>query len=383
MRPSARPLYLCAAVTALLFAGGFHGVAGTTPGASPVTSPVASPGTTPNPRSGATEPVALQGESRIAIPGSRTPAPPFEIDSPGSYVLTGDRLCASDGIRVLADQVTIDLMGFSLVGPDSGATAGILMEGRHNIEIRNGTIRNFGDRGISERNPDRTACGKRIIDMRVIANGKCGICLGGEGNLIEDCLITDSRGSGICADKSIITGNILKDNATGGVSAGSGSVVVANSVMQSKATGIFAREGCAIRDNVVWGSSDTGIYAELGCLVEDNVACANNQSNTPGVYAGIRAVGDCIVRGNSARANLQNDFMTVLSGNVLEDNLATAPVDTLGNGFCFRIAENYFANNKSSGNTTGFVGKVPTGAGDGGGNLVVPCPKPEAAPAAP
>jgi hypothetical protein len=367
MRPVARPLSLCAAVAALLFAGGFHGVAGATSG---------QPSTTP-------ETVALQGESRIAISGSRTPVPPFEIDSPGSYVLTGDRLCAGDGIRVLADQVTIDLMGFSLVGPDSGATVGITMDGRRNVEIRNGTIRDFGERGIYDRNTDKTAFGKRILDVRVIANGKCGICLGGDGNLIKDCLVADNLGTGLCTGKSIITGNIFMNNTTGGLSAGSGSLVVANSVLQNKATGIFSREACTIRDNVVWESSNTGIYAELGSLVEDNVACSNNQSNTPGVYAGIRAVGDCIVRGNSARANLQNDFMTVLSGNVLEDNLATAPVDTLGNGFCFRIAENYFANNKSSGNTTGFTGKVPTGAGDGGGNLVVPCPPPEAVPATP
>ena len=98
MRPSARSLYLCTAIAALVLPGGHAGAAAAMPDS----------------QSRAPAPVALQGDPRIAIPGSRTPAPPFEVDEPGSYILTGDRLCAGDGIRVRADDVTtepVDTLG--------------------------------------------------------------------------------------------------------------------------------------------------------------------------------------------------------------------------------------------------------------------------------
>jgi hypothetical protein len=80
----------------------------------------------------------------------------------------------------------------------------------------------------------------------------------------------------------------------------------------------------------------------------------------------------------------KNNIWVIRSGNVVEDNLATAPVDTLGNGYAFGNKANYFANNKASGNQTNFAGEVPEGPSDGGGNLVlehyVPPPPPPPPP---
>jgi hypothetical protein len=44
-----------------------------------------------------------------------------------------------DGIVVEADNVTIDLMGFTLTG--SGGEVGISIDARRNVTVRNGTIR--------------------------------------------------------------------------------------------------------------------------------------------------------------------------------------------------------------------------------------------------
>ena len=306
---------------------------------------------------------------RIPIAASPTPASTVRIDSPGNYVLSGDRFCSGDGIRVEADDVTIDLDGFSLVGPDSGSSVGIFMDGRRNVEIRNGTIRDFGGRGIHDKNGTGTAYGKRIIGIRAISNGSCGLCLGGDGNLIVDCLVADNKGSGLCVGRSIVRNNVFLNNETGGIAPGDGSVVEGNVVVRSNAAGVMARSGCIIKGNSVTDNANSGIYGEGGCLIEGNVSCGNNRSNTPGYYAGIRVVTDCIVRGNSVRGNLQNNIFSVRSGNVLEDNLATAPSDTMGNGFFFRIKDNYFSNNRASGNGHDFAGEIPEGAGDGGGNV--------------
>ncbi len=325
-------------------------------------------------------------DERIGISGSRVPAPPFEILAPGNYCLTGDRLCAEDGIRVNADDVTIDFMGFTLAGPDSGRSVGIAMNGCRNVEIRGGTIRDFGARGIHDKNEPGTAQGKRILSMRVVSNGSCGICLGGDGNIVRDCFVADNKGTGACVGRSIVERNVFLNNASGGISCGDYSLVLGNVVSKTEKTGIFAKSGCSIMDNTVCEAVNTGIYGESGCLIERNVACENNGSDTPWAYAGIKTVSDCIVRGNSARGNLQNNIYAVRSGNVIEDNLATAPSDTLGNGYCFRVKANYFANNKASNNQTNFAGELPEGTGDGGGNLVlehyVPPPPAPATPSA-
>jgi hypothetical protein len=69
-----------------------------------------------------------QVEARIPIDATRTPgdaSATFRITAPGSYYLTGNITGQSGkvGILVLANDVTIDLNGFSLIG--AGNSAGI------------------------------------------------------------------------------------------------------------------------------------------------------------------------------------------------------------------------------------------------------------------
>ena len=77
---------------------------------------------------------------------------PFTINSSGSYFMTKNLTNNSgDGIIVLADDVTIDLNGFTLAGVP-GAYSGISEGGtptpRKHWTIRNGTIRGFPFSGI-------------------------------------------------------------------------------------------------------------------------------------------------------------------------------------------------------------------------------------------
>ena len=55
-------------------------------------------------------------EPRIPILRSVSPADTVTITQSGSYYLIGDRYCSYTGIRVDTDNVTIDLMGYSLIG---------------------------------------------------------------------------------------------------------------------------------------------------------------------------------------------------------------------------------------------------------------------------
>ena len=76
---------------------------------------------------------------------------PHTISSSGFYYITKDMTCADGtyGITIGVDNVTLDLMGFSLIGAGgSGLDNGISMDERSNVEIRNGTIRDFSRAGI-------------------------------------------------------------------------------------------------------------------------------------------------------------------------------------------------------------------------------------------
>ena len=88
-------------------------------------------------------------EPRIPIHKSDLP---LTITESGSYYLVEDANCLSTAITVEADNVTIDLMGYSLIGHGTGF--GIYLNARINVEIRNGTVRDFGSDGI---------CGRRRI----------------------------------------------------------------------------------------------------------------------------------------------------------------------------------------------------------------------------
>ena len=78
--------------------------------------------------------------------GTKITSVPYTITQPGFYFLTGNLTYNGTGnaITVSANNVTLDLMGFSLSYTGSAAQPnGIFMTGRSNVEIRNGSIIGF------------------------------------------------------------------------------------------------------------------------------------------------------------------------------------------------------------------------------------------------
>src|SRR5438105_11935725 len=75
----------------------------------------------------------------INTPGDATAE--FVISQPGSYCLPGNVVGVSgkSGIRIDADDVTLDLAGYGMIGV-SGSLSGILINNHLRIAIRNGSI---------------------------------------------------------------------------------------------------------------------------------------------------------------------------------------------------------------------------------------------------
>jgi hypothetical protein len=149
-------------------------------------------------------PVLADGDFYVVVAGgavgTKITSLPYTITKAGFYYLGDSLNSTSDGIIVLTDDVTIDLMGFSLSGNSGGK--GISMSGRSNVEVRNGTMRYFAS-GIFE--DSASSSRHRIINVRVENCTTNGISLIGNTHLVKGCTVSGGT-SGIHIDTGTISG---------------------------------------------------------------------------------------------------------------------------------------------------------------------------------
>jgi hypothetical protein len=162
---------------------------------------------------------------------------PFTIDQPGSYYLTNDLTTAASGILVESDDVTIDLMGYRLMGMTNGIGISV---SANNVEIRNGVIRRF-DHGIFGGGKNN-----RIINIRSIDNNHSGIWLEGQNHFVKNCTASDNG--------SDSPGNFGNDI---GIFIRGASTLIGNIASNNVATGIWAKDTSLVDKNT---SMDNGGY---------------------------------------------------------------------------------------------------------------------------
>jgi hypothetical protein len=262
----------------------------------------------------------------------RTPisALPFAITQRGSYYLTTNLTgVASGGITISASGVTLDLMGFELVG---GTGSGILVSGsRNNITVRNGTVRNWSDHGVGASSAANSqfdqlrardnvvfginvGAGSSVSDCQAVANNS-GIVTA-SGASVSRCVVASNFNPGIDAGAgSMISGCTVYSNF-GGILAGEGSTVIGCTVRQNNSSGIDAGGGSVVKDCAVSGHTGNGISAGTGSTVNGCTAYLNqigiNVSNGSTVMActaslntsnGISVAANCVVNGCTAVSN--------------------------------------------------------------------------------
>jgi parallel beta-helix repeat protein len=182
--------------------------------------------------------------------GTRIPSLPYTITAPGFYYLDRDlNITASfvpnSAITVNADNVTIDLMGFSLACSGGGDTSGIGIPGRKNVEVRNGTVRGFPASGIYD---GSGGYNYRFINLRLENNGIRGIDLSnGYYHLIQNSNITENGNSGISIGSAygcMVTGNVVCKNGLRGIACtGSGHSLIGNVVVDNTTHGFYLSLG--------------------------------------------------------------------------------------------------------------------------------------------
>lgn len=115
----------------------------------------------------------------------------FVISQPGSYYLTGNITAGASqaGIAIAADQVHLDLAGFTISGGGSG-TSGVEIRGtRTQVVVENGFIRNFTVAGVSA----VLLSDARVERLNIAAVSGAGINLGSNGASVsvKHCTVND------------------------------------------------------------------------------------------------------------------------------------------------------------------------------------------------
>lgn len=192
-------------------------------------------------------------EPRIAINAANTPGGSnytYRITQPGSYYLTGNVTVTtnSGGIRIEANDVTIDLMGYRVENTYTGAKSysGIdFVDVRKNVVVKNGSVKGFST-GVANSNINTT--GIQMLDVRAIGNVYDGFYIAGStiaadtggGSVVRNCIAESNGRYGIYTAQSFPIDNcVAKSNASAGIfSTGYG--VIKNCVcFHNAASGIY------------------------------------------------------------------------------------------------------------------------------------------------
>lgn len=159
---------------------------------------------------------------------------PYTISQSGSYKLSGNLTLPSPNttaIVVAADSVTIDLNGFSIIGPCATSAAcasatgvgvssatellssvGPVQSGFKNVAVMNGTIRGTGAGGL------RVGAYSSVENMTLISTGRFGIATG-DFSTVKNNRVFDTRqdnGLVIVGAVNIGGGSIASGNTVGG-----------------------------------------------------------------------------------------------------------------------------------------------------------------------
>jgi parallel beta-helix repeat protein len=211
---------------------------------------------------------------------------PSSVSTGGSYRLTSNLTVPScTGALASANNTTIDLNGFFIVGPGCGIGINV----GNSVTVENGTVTGFS-LGVSVGN------NSIVRNVHADANGQ-GI-VAGSNAVLEGCTANNSNSS---------------EGGVAGMQGGAGSTISGNTANGNRESGIQCAS-CTISGNTADNNFENGITA-TGGVISGNTANSNK--------IGIDCLGSgCLITGNAIDNNSQNaivstDATTAYGGNVM------------------------------------------------------------------
>ncbi|MGH2400777.1 MAG: NosD domain-containing protein, partial [bacterium] len=212
-----------------------------------------------------------------ALAGNVTPgdAPgfPVTISQPGSYRLASNLTVPDENttaIHITADNVTVDLNGFTILGPTvcAGSPVVCVPTGtgrgvdavRNHITVVNGTISGTGAVGVI------LGANARAEQLRVVSTGGSGIIAGAGSTVSVNTSAIIVFFCVAAGDGTTVRGNTTSSNGVDGISAGAGSTVSGNTALGNDRHGFFVLAGSAVIRNTARSNASFGLVlgAETG-----------------------------------------------------------------------------------------------------------------------
>jgi hypothetical protein len=178
---------------------------------------------------------------------------PATLSRPGRYKLSGNLQAPSgtDGIEITANDVTIDLNGFTISHSPQSLGYGVHAQNVTRIRVSDGTIFGFGTAGIG---------GSDLIvveNMRLLANGTA-ISVNQQARIRNNTIA--QNGTGISCGQCVVEQNIVTGNsASGAVLVGGSSMLLGNVLVGNGAWGMTSLfEASGYGENILIGNNGGG-----------------------------------------------------------------------------------------------------------------------------
>lgn len=231
------------------------------------------------------------------------PGFPVTISQSGSYVLTGNLTvldAQTTAIEITADNVTLDLNGFSIIGPNVctpnptrctfsgqgvGVHAGSFSPGvvaPNGVRVMNGMVRGMGFHGVR-----LMGDGTAVDRVHTTNNGGPGIVVGA-GSVIDSSAVLNG-GSGIIG--WIVRSSTAESNGTGGIFIRNGGVATGNAAEANGADGI-TMTNATLNGNTANNNKGFGISATCPGVIVSNTTMGNQSGS-------LRATGVCTLANNT------------------------------------------------------------------------------------
>ena len=338
---------------------------------------------------------SLSCETRIPI-DSVFNGTNYIIDEQGSYYFTGNITLTlnsnTDGIVIDANNVSLDLNGYTLNGSNVGDDGIMVLGDQDNIIIKNGIVENWDGEGVNGLNADQSI----FVDLMVRNNGGDGLvtdfnCLiyrcVGEGNG-EDGLEIDDGGvifnstannngdNGIqCSEGGLVINCTSFENEEDGIDAGSGSKVENCNSYQNGSFGFDMGTGGQVINCMANRNRSIGIDLFSSCIAINNIVNENGRCWLDGNGcggladdgAGIRAFVNSQIINNTCNGNIMGIRVSsgdsYVSNNYCEGNLHAGIVSTSTGSF--------FIRNRAYNNGASPIQGLTDSGNDPSGNIII------------
>lgn len=283
------------------------------------------------------------------------------ISQPGSYYLTTNIVTVLDrGLEIRCDNVTLDLMGFSISGGQNSGYSGIWINGEdsaplRNVVVRNGTVGLF-DVGIRIEH----ASGCRIEQLTVCSNLTDGIMISGvcEGNRVSACLIGKNGRYGVylhgtgnrCSGNTLSECQVGENGNTGVFLSGTSSGQASDNVV----------ERCVLFNNGTYGAWLSGNSGQTGgnrlseCVIGGNGSSGVMAAAISGRSPACRIENNVLAHNTGVGISLTSICGSWLDGNHIFGTLTNLSATQCGI-YCSNPSTNLFTRNSSLGHANNFA----------------------------